>query len=273
MCEKAISEMFSSRQENQEVLIVDKVEFEELPKKFKETINTKGIIRSEEEEYFSITFQTPGLASQIAQDYQKYERNKGRSEHRRWLMSMSSGVHEKSDLSEIFLIQEGRCYFTGEPLSEKNYSLDHLKPISKGGSDWPSNLAFVLKSVNQEKHHRTAAAYWHLLAKKHGDEWVRRRKEICQVVNKKRSVIHRKRKNEVTANIAELESYLSSAFPDVYVSLSLSSGDALVLFVDGTYVSFEEGILREKRKMKNTAYFESIIRSIIGVSIGNTHNK
>ena len=94
------------------------------------------------------------------------ERNRGRADHRRMLlMDLSGGRYEPADIEAIYDAQEGLCYFTGESLSmqQKNFVVDHLKPVRSGGSSWPGNLALVTRQANQEKHGHTAQWYWRLL--------------------------------------------------------------------------------------------------------------
>jgi hypothetical protein len=55
------------------------------------------------------------------------------------------------ELGRLWIKQRGRCYFTGIRLTRDNAQLDHLLPVSKGGSDKISNLCFVVEQVNQAK--------------------------------------------------------------------------------------------------------------------------
>jgi hypothetical protein len=52
------------------------------------------------------------------------------------------------DLWKIAKAQKMRCPFTGEKLTSLNASLDHIVPISKGGTNDPSNIRLVIKWVN-----------------------------------------------------------------------------------------------------------------------------
>ncbi|MDX6018602.1 hypothetical protein SIL79_20595 [Shewanella indica] len=193
------------------------------------------------------------------------ERNKERSEHRQFLMTMSGGVYEREDLEEIFRIQEGNCYFTGTPLSddEKNYSLDHLKPVCREGSCWPENLAYVLKAVNQEKHDKSKGAYWSVLEKRHGTDWVNERKSIAKEIDKKRKLIDKKRKLTVDMLLKSFQGHLSDKYPGSEIDFSLTQ-HGLRLMVNDVVVFFDPGFIRKKRKFKDASYFEGIVQSIIG---------
>lgn len=48
-----------------------------------------------------------------------------------------------------------RCYLCGCQLSEKTVTIDHRIPISRGGSNWPANLAPACLNCNASKRDRT----------------------------------------------------------------------------------------------------------------------
>lgn len=52
------------------------------------------------------------------------------------------------DLWKIAKAQKMKCPFTGEKLTSLNASLDHIIPVSKGGTNEPSNIRLVVKWVN-----------------------------------------------------------------------------------------------------------------------------
>lgn len=44
------------------------------------------------------------------------------------------------------------CYLCGKPIiSIKDYNIDHVYPLSRGGKDIPSNWAMAHKKCNEEK--------------------------------------------------------------------------------------------------------------------------
>ncbi len=97
-------------------------------------------------------------------------------------MQNSMGVYYPADIRSIYEIQQGKCYFSGEPISleRRDYAIDHLKPVNVCGSSWPENLALVTKEVNLEKRDRTKAQYLNMLTKKHGQEWKEQQKNGMQ---------------------------------------------------------------------------------------------
>lgn len=50
---------------------------------------------------------------------------------------------------------DGRCAYCGCKLNELNYSVDHLQPKSKGGTNEEENLFLCCKSCNSRKKNRT----------------------------------------------------------------------------------------------------------------------
>lgn len=65
------------------------------------------------------------------------------------------GIKENSlstkEIRETVKLQDNKCYLTGLPLTADNVSLDHIVPISKGGSGNKENLGLVVLSVNYMK--------------------------------------------------------------------------------------------------------------------------
>jgi hypothetical protein len=57
------------------------------------------------------------------------------------------------DLWKIAKKQKMICPITGERLTAKNISVDHITPVSKRGSNLPSNIRLVVKEANHMKNH------------------------------------------------------------------------------------------------------------------------
>ena len=51
----------------------------------------------------------------------------------------------------IYGKSNGVCEICGKPLSEYSYSIDHIRPLSRGGTNEPSNLRAVHRECNQLK--------------------------------------------------------------------------------------------------------------------------
>ena len=63
----------------------------------------------------------------------------------------AEGRHTAADVQRIFDAQRGKCAhcLTG---IKAGYHVDHIQPISRGGSNWPRNLQLLCAPCNQRKH-------------------------------------------------------------------------------------------------------------------------
>lgn len=244
---------------------ISKGEFDRLPEALRDRIRQVSAGITNSKEYLTIQFRSQDDAEYCSNEIRKYERNMERSQRRRsnerW---DSGGRYETTDIEQIFNIQEGKCYYTGQPLSKasKNYSIEHIRPVQSGGSSWPSNLALVLKQVNQEKHYLSQGAYWKLLAKRHGTEWVHRQNDECKKIDLKRRKVDKYRRLAVKDQLLQLNRQLGDLFSDVDVSLCLEA-DILTLQVEDIEVRFPKGFIRDKRKFRNTEYFANLIKQLL----------
>lgn len=69
------------------------------------------------------------------------------------------GALKGSDIFEILERQEFRCNLTGVPLTPDTASIDHIIPLSKGGSHTKANAQIILNSVNQAKGSMTQSEF------------------------------------------------------------------------------------------------------------------
>lgn len=61
-----------------------------------------------------------------------------------------------------------RCYYCGCHLSRKNNTIDHMRPLSRGGSDHPRNKVRCCRPCNQHKGCLTAEEWRLVLALRRG---------------------------------------------------------------------------------------------------------
>lgn len=252
--------------ENQARGGISKTEFDKLPEALRLRIEQASSEITDFDGLLAIAFRSEDDARDCLAEIEKFQRNAERTRRRRSNESwFSGGRYESTDIEQILDIQEGKCYYTGQPLSKvrKNYSIDHIRPVQSGGSSWPGNLALVLKQVNQEKHSLSQAAYWKLLAKRNGAEWVRKRKEECKKIDIKRRKVDKHRKLAVKAQLLKLNLRFGELFSDADVSLCLETDD-LVLQVEDIEVRFPKGFIRNKNRFGNGEYFGSLIRLLLG---------
>ncbi len=91
------------------------------------------------------------------------------------------GTHTKDDILALWAIQNGECYFCGDPLKpaseKKPFAVDHLVPLASGGNEWPRNIALLCRHCNQTKHSKSERAFWCVLEVRLGADIVAMRKE------------------------------------------------------------------------------------------------
>lgn len=61
----------------------------------------------------------------------------------------TQGTYTPEDIQQIFAQQEGKCAYCQKPLVA--YHIDHIVPLSRGGTNWPDNLALACQSCNCSK--------------------------------------------------------------------------------------------------------------------------
>jgi 5-methylcytosine-specific restriction endonuclease McrA len=75
--------------------------------------------------------------------------------HRRRAQRANSDKHFTSD--DIELQRKGQadnCWWCGKPMG-KDWTVDHVVPLAKGGTNWPENIVLAHKSCNSSKGTKT----------------------------------------------------------------------------------------------------------------------
>lgn len=62
----------------------------------------------------------------------------------------AEGVHTTADIQAQYARQHGKCYYCGEKVGD-DYHVDHIVPLSRGGTNWPDNLVIACPSCNISK--------------------------------------------------------------------------------------------------------------------------
>ncbi len=78
-------------------------------------------------------------ASNSAQWYKRYAEEKG-----------AEGYYTARDVLDIFELQDGLCYYCHREL-DNTFQVDHYIPITRGGSNWPTNIVAACRPCNQAK--------------------------------------------------------------------------------------------------------------------------
>lgn len=66
-------------------------------------------------------------------------------------MRAAEGHHSGEDIEAMLSDQDGRCKACDGDLSNLGFHVDHIQPLSKGGSNWPSNLQLLCPACNLSK--------------------------------------------------------------------------------------------------------------------------
>ena len=76
--------------------------------------------------------------------------------HRRRVKLMA-GFVEKVDFATVYERDQGRCHICGKRVEKKEATLDHLIPVSRGGSHRTSNVRIAHRSCNSRRSSRGPA--------------------------------------------------------------------------------------------------------------------
>ena len=79
-----------------------------------------------------------------------YRDGRGNSAGVRARRRQVDGYHSADDIALIRLRQRNRCVYCSVTLNR--YHVDHIVPLIRGGSNWPSNLQLLCARCNQRKH-------------------------------------------------------------------------------------------------------------------------
>lgn len=63
----------------------------------------------------------------------------------------TGGYHDEADILEHLLMQGWMCASCKSDLRVTGYEVDHIIPVSKGGSSWPDNIQCLCRSCNRSK--------------------------------------------------------------------------------------------------------------------------
>lgn len=94
----------------------------------------------------------------IKAKYRKLHPEQGRldAQRRRCRLAGVEGTYTLDDIVDITKRQKSKCACCRK---KRALTIDHIKPISKGGSNWPSNLQMLCKPCNSRKHAKDPVAF------------------------------------------------------------------------------------------------------------------
>lgn len=74
----------------------------------------------------------------------------------------AKGVFDAHDVEQRIDQQEARCHYCGEELDfdgPNKWQVDHFIPLSRGGSNWASNIVIACAGCNRDKGDRMPWEY------------------------------------------------------------------------------------------------------------------
>jgi len=74
-----------------------------------------------------------------------------RQKRRRKAMQQAEGVFTGQDELDMLANQRGECAICGSDISDGKYHADHIIPLCRGGSHWPSNRQLLCAPCNFRK--------------------------------------------------------------------------------------------------------------------------
>ena len=109
-----------------------------------------------------------------------YNRNSvGWRRRRQRIRSSDEPSYTTRDIDVLRDIQNESCYYCGASISE-NHHVEHLVPLSRGGSDGYDNIVLACPSCNQAKNALTERQFWRRLRKRMPEAEYRRLRELAK---------------------------------------------------------------------------------------------
>lgn len=104
--------------------------------------------------------ENPEKVRSYKRNYWLKNREKWRAYKRRWraLKQNSGGSHTDKDIELLFVSQEGLCAYCSVELGD-SWHVDHMMPLSRGGTDDPVNLALACAPCNLSKGSKTVEEF------------------------------------------------------------------------------------------------------------------
>jgi 5-methylcytosine-specific restriction endonuclease McrA len=81
------------------------------------------------------------------------ERQAAHRQNRRAREQQADGRFTTQDVLDLYARQQGRCAYC-QIQFQNNFHVDHVIPLAKGGTNWPSNLALACAFCNLSKGHK-----------------------------------------------------------------------------------------------------------------------
>lgn len=86
--------------------------------------------------------------------------------NRRARKQLAPGSFDEADVQRLLSAQRGMCCYCGCTMGGK-HTVEHLVPLSRGGTNWPSNLALACSPCNARKGAKTVEEFLEFMATRH----------------------------------------------------------------------------------------------------------
>jgi 5-methylcytosine-specific restriction endonuclease McrA len=86
------------------------------------------------------------------------EKTRAQNHKRRARLLGAEGHHTVDDIAKILKMQKGKCALCRVSI-KKEYQIDHIVALTKGGSNWPRNLQLLCKPCNSKKNNNDPIEY------------------------------------------------------------------------------------------------------------------
>lgn len=70
----------------------------------------------------------------------------------------AEGNFNANGIKNLYATQGGRCYYCSVEI-ENGYHIEHMTPLSRGGSNWIDNICLACVSCNKSKYTKTAEEF------------------------------------------------------------------------------------------------------------------
>ncbi|MBX3628172.1 MAG: HNH endonuclease [Rhizobacter sp.] len=155
----------------------------------------------------------------------------------------AEGFYTSGDIAALYGLQDGKCYFCDAQLGklgEKSpFHIDHLSPISKGGTNWPGNLSLSCPDCNKRKYNQDTAKLWKKLRAEKGDSWYQEKIARNRSHTARKSQLTKERKVERQESLALIAEKLEEALTAEIREGAYASPSEFKVSVDqlGVYLS------------------------------------
>ncbi|MCE7915740.1 MAG: hypothetical protein DYH15_14000 [Nitrosomonas sp. PRO4] len=86
------------------------------------------------------------------------EKTQARRERYKQHLQLAKGSYTDLEISEIRRNLGDSCFYCGVPL-QGGGEKDHIIPLSKGGSNWSSNITLACLSCNRDKYNKSVSEF------------------------------------------------------------------------------------------------------------------